>query len=223
MKTFNYQNTLTYSNSGKKYTIFICYKNKKTISFSLENNNIYVRAPLNISNKTILRILDNNFNKLIKKQNKSPSLNMPLGLSNKGIFILGEEVEFDIDNSFTCFGHKFIFKDLLTFYKEVKPYFCKYLENLLYKYENLMNVPYHNKMYLKVMKSLYGSIRVTKHHVTFNMILLHFSEEIISSIVIHELTHIKYKGHQANFYKEMSKYCPNYKEIRNKLNKRIYK
>ncbi len=38
-------------------------------------------------------------------------------------------------------------------------------------------------------------------------------------IVIHELSHIKYKNHSNMFYNEIAKYMPNYKEIQLEINK----
>ena len=42
-------------------------------------------------------------------------------------------------------------------------------------------------------------------------------EEVITYIIVHELSHILEFNHSKNFYDVVSKYCPNYKQIKNKL------
>ena len=41
--------------------------------------------------------------------------------------------------------------------------------------------------------------------------------DVIDYVLIHELCHTKVKNHSKNFWKEVEKYCPNYKELRKKL------
>jgi predicted metal-dependent hydrolase len=40
---------------------------------------------------------------------------------------------------------------------------------------------------------------------------------VIDYIIVHELAHIKHKDHLKGFYREVSKFIPNWKELENRL------
>lgn len=56
-----------------------------------------------------------------------------------------------------------------------------------------------------------------KHLLTFDRILIHFSLDIIDSVVIHELTHHFVQNHSDAFYRILLTYCPDYRRLREKL------
>ena len=60
-------------------------------------------------------------------------------------------------------------------------------------------------------------MKYQKKLLTFDKDLIHYSLEIIDSIVIHELAHYYYHDHSHSFYNMVLKYCPNYKELQRKL------
>ena len=59
------------------------------------------------------------------------------------------------------------------------------------------------------------------HTLTFQLSLVHYSKEIIDSVIYHELAHDFYFDHSANFYKLLLSYCPNYFKLKAKLRKGI--
>lgn len=58
-----------------------------------------------------------------------------------------------------------------------------------------------------------------RHHksVTLNTKLIRYSMVVIDYVIIHELCHFKYPHHQITFWQDVSKYCPDYKNIRKML------
>jgi len=52
---------------------------------------------------------------------------------------------------------------------------------------------------------------------TFNIMLAKLSFHEIDYVIVHELTHIKHKNHSKEFWAEVSKIFPNYKEIRKNI------
>ena len=42
--------------------------------------------------------------------------------------------------------------------------------------------------------------------------------ECIEYVVLHEFTHFLVANHSKEFYDELSRVCPDYKELKNKLN-----
>ena len=67
------------------------------------------------------------------------------------------------------------------------------------------------------MKSRYGSNNKSTKTITYSLVLLHYSPEIIDSVIIHEIAHCFAYNHGDNFYKVVYKYCPNYDILRKKL------
>ena len=75
----------------------------------------------------------------------------------------------------------------------------------------------HYQVKVRQMKSRYGSNNKSSKAITYSLVLLHYSPEIIDSVIIHELAHCFVYNHGDNFYKVVYKYCPNYDMLRKKL------
>ena len=73
------------------------------------------------------------------------------------------------------------------------------------------------KIIIKDVKSKWGSYNKIKHEIIYASELMFYDEEVITYIIVHELSHILEFNHSKNFYDVVSKYCPNYKQIKNKL------
>ena len=85
------------------------------------------------------------------------------------------------------------------------------------KLEKIMLIPTEHKIKITAMRSCSGKNYYQKKLLTFDKDLIHYSLEIIDSIVIHELAHYYYHDHSPSFYNMVLKYCPNYKELQRKL------
>lgn len=59
----------------------------------------------------------------------------------------------------------------------------------------------------------YGSCMPSKKNLYFSSRLIMLPDKVVDAIVVHEFAHMKYKYHNEDFYKYVSKYIPNYKEI----------
>jgi len=67
------------------------------------------------------------------------------------------------------------------------------------------------------MKTQLGSCHVKKRIIKLNSILVRFSENYLRAILCHEIVHLKISGHQSNFYRELEKLEPDYKQTRKNL------
>lgn len=94
---------------------------------------------------------------------------------------------------------------------EAKNYLPSRLEFLAKKY----NFNY-NKIALKNQKTRFGSCSY-QNNINLNINLMNYDFDCIDYVIIHELVHTKIKNHSKNFWNEVEKYCPNYKELRKKL------
>ena len=57
----------------------------------------------------------------------------------------------------------------------------------------------------------------TKKEMRLNYKLIILPQDLIDYVIIHELCHSKHMNHKPQFWKEVEKYCPNYKKLRNNM------
>ena len=73
-----------------------------------------------------------------------------------------------------------------------------------------------NKIRIKDIKYAWGSCSSNKN-ITINHKLIVYSEMAIRYVILHELCHLKYMNHSKEFWNLVSKYCPNYKQLRKEM------
>lgn len=199
-----------YVYKGKQYNVFISKRFQRNIYYRFRKDGFYVSCPRLTSQLVIRKGLDKFAGKLINQYEKR---NGNYSFEENYIYVLGERYElsqFHLEND----------KDIHDFLLEkAKVVFT----NLVRKNEEIMGIkkPYNIK--IKNTGSQFGSNSKQTHTLSFQFNLIHYSEEIIESVVIHELAHDFYRNHQEGFYEVVYKYCPKYKEIQKKLKKGIHK
>lgn len=52
----------------------------------------------------------------------------------------------------------------------------------------------------------------SNRHINFSMYLMLYPEPLIDYVVVHELAHLRYLGHNSSFYSLIAQYIPDYKE-----------
>ncbi len=68
-----------------------------------------------------------------------------------------------------------------------------------------------NRLYLKDYKSRWGSCSV-KNDIGLNIKLARLPAELSDYIMLHELTHTRWRGHGARFWSMLERLCPNARE-----------
>lgn len=69
---------------------------------------------------------------------------------------------------------------------------------------------------IRNQKTRWGSCS-SKGNVNFNYQLYYMPRELMDYVIIHELSHRRHMNHSAEFWQEVEKYCPAYRECRKKL------
>ena len=75
-----------------------------------------------------------------------------------------------------------------------------------------------NEWRIKNMRTRWGTCNVAKKRIWLNLQLAKKPPECLEYVVIHELVHLLERKHNARFYGYMSQFCPDWKEVRKRLN-----
>jgi hypothetical protein len=70
---------------------------------------------------------------------------------------------------------------------------------------------------VRTMRSRWGSCDSRACVVTLNSRLLRFSPEVVESVILHELAHLKYRHHGPRFYGLLAELCPDYETLQKEL------
>lgn len=69
----------------------------------------------------------------------------------------------------------------------------------------------------KVMKTRWGSCNVVNKSINLNLCLIHKEPACLEYVMIHELVHLYEKRHNEHFYALLTKFCPNWRDLKLKL------
>lgn len=73
-----------------------------------------------------------------------------------------------------------------------------------------------NRLFVRNMTSRWGSCSVNGN-ISLNVYLLDVEPELFEYVLIHELSHLYHMNHSKEFWAQVARYCPDYKEKRKKL------
>lgn len=122
-----------------------------------------------------------------------------------------KRIKLSFDNvAFTLYYHTYdetLFqKHIDKFYKEqATAYIPQYVES----WAKTMQLNF-NQLTFRKTKRQWGSCS-TKNNLSFNTMVMKLPESVIQYIIVHELSHIKYKHHQKTFWEYVAQYMPEYK------------
>lgn len=205
---------------GEMYKVKFILSNKRvrTIRFGIEDDFIITKADIYCSREYLISVIEKH----------------KLGLSNMYKRALKQT-----DNEIYIFGEKHQIKEELGIYviegigsykteeeKELllKRLLNRYIDSRFYYFESLMNVKKGKYRYhIQKAKTRYGSNSSYSNKILFSLDLVHFSPEIIDSVIVHEFAHDFQRNHSSKFYEIVYKYCPNYDELRTKMVKGLFK
>lgn len=71
----------------------------------------------------------------------------------------------------------------------------------------------------RLMRARWGSCLISKKDITLNRSLIEYPLVCIDYVLLHELTHLKYKYHNKDFYGFMTEVMPDWKNVDEILNK----
>lgn len=166
-----------------KAEITIIRSKRKTLSIELKPGEIIARAPMRMKEKEIYKFIDSKKTWIDKHLVK-------LNERQKTLDDLKPYTQEEIK--------RFTLQAKLDIPKRVEFYAEK------------IDVTY-NKITIRSQHTLWGSCS-SKGNLNFNCLLVLLPDEIIDSIVVHELCHRKHMNHSAKFYAEIDKVFSDYKK-----------
>ena len=92
----------------------------------------------------------------------------------------------------------------------------RFLERVRH-YSGLMGITF-GRITVRNQKTRWGSCS-EKGNLNFNYLLYFLPKELLDYVVVHELAHRRHMNHSGEFWAEVGKYFPEYKECRKKLKK----
>ena len=205
-----------YTHGDKSYSVSLTTKRVKSIRYRYRDGGFVVTAPYLTSKQTIIKGLDKFYDRLTKE---NPHCS---GQTDNYIYLLGKKIGLQSEGkiNFTD-GSTLIYHDKEELEKKLKKWFLTYITYRHRTYEKKMG-SYENKVRVRKMFTRYGSNSIGKKSITYSTILMHYSPDVIDSVIVHEIAHCFEIGHNGKFYKIVGKYCPNYDYLHAKLRKGIY-
>ena len=204
----------TYQLDGASYPIEVIRKNNKNTYLRVKEGKIIVTTNYLTSSSSINKLIKDNtsfINKILLKENKKKE-----DTSFK-LFGINYDIIYGFPNT-EIEENKIYAKDE----KSLNKYLSNYIRDIYQKridyYYNLFeeNIPIPN-LKIRKMTSRWGVCNIKNHNVTLNLELSKYDIEALDYVIVHELSHFIYPNHQKEFWLLVSKYYPNYKEVRKRL------
>ena len=202
--------------NGTTYPVNVIRKNNKNTYIRVHDGVINVTTNYLESDKKIIKLINDNITSIERMINKD---NRHQERASKFYYfganydiIIGTFSEVDIFND----------KIFTPSYKELDKWISKNVReiftNRLYYWYNEFeeNIP-KPSLRLRKMTTRWGVCNTKSKVITLNTELFKYDIECLDYVVIHELSHLVHANHSKEFWNVVSKYCPNYKILRNKL------
>lgn len=208
---------MKYTIDNKEYEVIIIKKNNKNTYLRIkEDLKIYITTNYFTPKTSIKKMLNDNqehIKKMIESQNKKNKKNEYfnyLGNSYEVFIDDVKEVKF-LDDAIFVKNEDTLNKWLK---KQTKIIFKKQLD---YNYQIFQEKIPYPKLKIRNMKTRWGVCNIRDNSVTLNSKLIEYDLEKLNYVIIHELSHFIHFNHSTQFWNLVSKYYPNYKQIRKEL------
>ena len=224
---------LHYGKAVIEYTI-IKTKRRKTSEIIVDKDTIEVRAPFNKPDYEIQKIVQNKASWILKKQKEcremNPQISRPTFKEDSTLPYLGKNYPLRIlyrqtKNSIRFDDGQFIITLLHSseshkprliierlyqgwLMKIARPIFKSKIES----FSDIVGVSKPERIVIKELKKRWASIGKNGDTINLNANLVKTPEDIIDYVIIHELCHLKIKGHSHHFWNLLHKFVPNYQE-----------
>ena len=208
---------MVFQYKNKDYAVEVLKKDNKNTYVRVRDDKVYVTTNYFVSERKISKLLNENRKAIEKMIDRAE-----VRAEKRDLFLLfGKYYDIvygDFERQITVEEGKI--------WVVSEKVLCKWLEQFIHTtfYNHLMywydefegKIPYPN-LKIRKMKTRWGVCNTKNHNVTLNFELFRYDIECLDYVIVHELSHFLVPNHSKDFWKQVEKYFPNYKEIRKKL------
>ncbi len=200
--------------NNQEYTYIINYKKIKNIYFRIkEDLKIYVSCNQRVRKSYIEELLIKESESIKKMYDK-----MLNKTNDKDLYYLGNKLHLIIDDNLYISNDDIHAKS----FDEAKEYIYSLAYDIfkqrLEKVKLTFNTLPSFRLKVRKMTSKWGVCNIKSMTVTLNTELIFKDVHLIDYVIVHELSHFSHMDHSREFWKEVSKHYPYYKEARKELN-----
>ena len=220
--------TVKFGNATIFYTI-VKSNRRKTSQITVDKNSVVVRTPISKTLPEIREIVDAKkqwiFRKQLEFQKRKSDLPRTTFAQNSKILYLGKEFTLKILKNRKT-ESVMLKKDTITIsikssrssktvikkmYQEwVMKKAIRLFKIRIVKYSKKLNLK-PEKINVKDLKDRWGSA-TSDNAINLNVNLIKAPTQIIDYVILHELCHLKIKGHSDKFWNMIKRFMPNYEE-----------
>lgn len=210
-------------------TVEVIHTTNKNIYLTLKDQQIILKKPQQVPQEVAIQFVEKHLSKFVDKK-ESKTMNKKLWDLDAGWYYLWgykknfyvkveKSKNFLISNDFKIA----IFNlEKETIEIALKKYLTKLLlvkaTELTLQIEEKMATISH-KVMIQEKKSRWGINYLAKKQIAYNLKLIHFDNKFLHYLVIHEVAHSLEPNHSPNFWNIVTRFCPDWKTIRHKLNR----
>ena len=219
--------------SGRELEAVIDRGRRKNLYINIKEGEVIIKVPPNMSYQEMMRFVNSREEWIVK--NLESCAKAPLRLKD---YTDGEPFEFAggvlklrfitpdrhkepfIDGEYLCISVPKAGADAYMVRQDAERFITDYANNILREScKRLIDLTglCPKKITVKKMKSCWGRCS-SEGNISLNFYLYEKSPECVDYVIIHELCHLVHMDHSPQFWELVSKYCPDCKSIRHKLN-----
>ena len=202
----------------KSYNVVINRKisNKNTYIRVKNDLSIFITTNAFTSDRYIKKLINNNYDKIIKMINQQIIKNG----NNSGFNYLGNKYDIVYVNygDITFSNYKVFINSNIDINKwlrkNAKEIFLNHLDQIYNSFSR--NIPYPS-LRIRKMTTRWGVCNIKTHIITLNLELIKRDTKYLDYVIVHELSHLIYPNHSSDFWNLVEENMPDYKKYRNEM------
>ncbi|WP_373438361.1 YgjP-like metallopeptidase domain-containing protein [Metamycoplasma equirhinis] len=225
-----------YTYDDKEYKVNVIFKDNLHTYFKEINGEFFLYTNIfNYKNESIKNFVLASISKFLSLKPRKEKPLLDINWKENIFFLFGRKTYFTlfekqiilydsksdlIIDKIKCSNAAFISKKLWEYLKTVlKKQFIEFVNHYMHI---ILEKQFSVSIKISKKKSAWATNYVTKKIITVSQFLIFYNPEYIKYVALHEVTHFIEQNHSSAFWNIVKNFCPNYKNIRKKLNNHIF-